>query len=96
MFYGEHQQLVLLTLGQATHTFQTKSNGSYTSVQLQCILGHILFLVVSPFYLQECLKSSSYDYFSGFIFENIFLVKGYRQVHAMMYFLMQNIFSKGG
>lgn len=94
MFYCEHQQLVLLTLGRATHAFQTKSNGRYTSIQY--LLGHILFRAVSPFNLQEFLKSSSYDYFSGLFFGNIFLLKEYRQLHAMMHFLMQNIFSKGG
>lgn len=79
MFYCEHQQLVWLILGQAAHThiFQSKSNGSYTSIQ--CFLGHILFLVVSLFNFQEFLKSSSYDYFSDLLFGNIFLLKEYRQ-----------------
>lgn len=92
-FYCAHQQLVWLTLGEPhTNIFKTKSNGSYTSIQ--CILGHILFLVVSPFNLQEFLKNSSRNYFSGLFFENIFLVKEYRQIHAMMHFLMQNIFQQ--
>lgn len=93
MSYCEHQELVVLTLGQATHTLQTKSNGSYTSIQ--CIPDLILFLLVSPLYLQEFLKSSSYDSFSGLYFENTFLVMMYSQLYAIMYFLMQKNFSRG-
>lgn len=83
----------MLTLGQATHTLQTKSNGSYASIQ--CILDHILFLLVSPLYLQKSLKSCSYDFFSGLYLENIFLMMMYRQLYTILYFLMQNSFSRG-